>query len=589
MARDFGFSFAGGGGDVVAIRVDLVVSSDTDPIQRGCAETRVGISTNGSAGVLLETRVVDYSISGGWNSTVANVSYPLPGEDGSWGRADWTSDDLEDPGFGVAVEVTNSGGEDLFAFVQCLSVTATINCSDPGGCLPMPVTTGSTLPPPTRNGTDATEEGEETRSDTELSDLSPLAVALAIGVAVLVCASVSVTAAAVWMYSRTNRKRKQYKREKRDGEKNIWLSNVEVLTERKIGRGNFGDVYMGNWNQLQVACKLVRTDNGRKADAKNKLIGEITILKSLKHPNVLQFLGLFVPSSETTAKSGTAEEYEGEEEGEWQGKGMEGGGSLTQGEEWTRIYIITEYMEGGNLEDVLKWSKTVRDSDLLKIISDVIKGMIYLHDEWNITHRDLASRNILLNNNEPSNWTAKIADFGLSVSYRSSSSSQSLGDKGKGKSSSSTLSIQLVDGEDGESVDFPVRTTAPEVLNLLLNEGGGGGEISFDPKSDVWSFGILLWETFAKGQKPFSGIGGDDVKNLVRGCKGPPLLGPEGSPTAVKKTVADCLNPDPNKRPRFSDILTTFGGDFVTVSILSDDDDDVKRNGYGGFGNYNTK
>eukprot|EP01137_Pigoraptor_chileana_P009023 Opistho-2@56664 len=178
-------------------------------------------------------------------------------------------------------------------------------------------------------------------------------------------------------------------------------------------------------------------------------------------------------------------------------------------------YILTEYMPKGNLLDFLR-NPTERarldPTILMFMASQVSAGMQYL-EERNFIHRDLAARNCLV----AENYKVKVADFGLS---------------------------RLIEDEytAREGAKFPIKWTAPEAL--LYNV--------FTTKSDVWAFGILLWEIATYGDSPYPGVElGLVLDKLEAGYRMPQ---PDGCPDEVYEVMLDCWKFDPATRPTFKDI-----------------------------------
>ncbi|XP_004712093.2 tyrosine-protein kinase CSK [Echinops telfairi] len=143
---------------------------------------------------------------------------------------------------------------------------------------------------------------------------------------------------------------------------------------------------------------------------------------------------------------------------------------------------------------------------LLKFSLDVCEAMEYLEGN-NFVHRDLAARNVLVSEDN----VAKVSDFGLT---KEASSTQ---DTGK----------------------LPVKWTAPEALR----------EKKFSTKSDVWSFGILLWEIYSFGRVPYPRIPLKDVVPRVE--KGYKMDAPDGCPPAVYEIMKNCWHLDAAVRPSF--------------------------------------
>ncbi|KFP87940.1 Tyrosine-protein kinase CSK, partial [Acanthisitta chloris] len=137
---------------------------------------------------------------------------------------------------------------------------------------------------------------------------------------------------------------------------------------------------------------------------------------------------------------------------------------------------------------------------------DVCEAMEYLEAN-NFVHRDLAARNVLVSEDN----IAKVSDFGLT---KEASSTQ---DTGK----------------------LPVKWTAPEALR----------EKKFSTKSDVWSFGILLWEIYSFGRVPYPRIPLKDVVPRVE--KGYKMDAPDGCSAVVYEVMKKCWTLDPVHRPSF--------------------------------------
>lgn len=181
------------------------------------------------------------------------------------------------------------------------------------------------------------------------------------------------------------------------------------------------------------------------------------------------------------------------------------------------VYMLTEYMANGNLVDFLRsrGRQLIDSSQLIYFARDVAQGMQYMEAK-NFVHRDLAARNILLDDN----MIAKISDFGL-AKIQSQAGKNQYTSRGK----------------------FPVKWTAPEALR----------HSQFTNKSDVWSYGVLLWEIFSYGRVPYPRVPIQDVVKYIE--KGYRMDFPENTPPAIAAIMADCWIFDPNQRPTFDDLL----------------------------------
>ncbi|XP_043926382.1 ephrin type-B receptor 1 isoform X2 [Protopterus annectens] len=186
------------------------------------------------------------------------------------------------------------------------------------------------------------------------------------------------------------------------------------------------------------------------------------------------------------------------------------------------VMIITEFMENGALDSFLRQNDgqfTV--IQLVGMMRGIAAGMKYL-SEMNYVHRDLAARNILVN----SNLVCKVSDFGLSRYLQDDTSDPTYTSSLGGK--------------------IPVRWTAPEAIAYR----------KFTSASDVWSYGIVMWEVMSFGERPYWDMSNQDVINAIeQDYRLPP---PMDCPAALHQLMLDCWQKDRNARPRFAEIVNTL-------------------------------
>lgn len=182
------------------------------------------------------------------------------------------------------------------------------------------------------------------------------------------------------------------------------------------------------------------------------------------------------------------------------------------------ICLVTEYMEKGSLSEYLRTRgrQRVTLKDQVRFARDTCAGMAYLESK-KVVHRDLAARNILISED----YTAKVCDFGLASREKFSD-------------------IYM---NSGTGCRIPIKWTAPESLRL--------GE--FSPKSDMWSFGILLYEIYSFGRLPYPKIPLADVVKYVE--SGYRMEAPEGCPPSIYDIMKRAWKAEPKERPSFADIL----------------------------------
>ncbi|XP_067423960.1 tyrosine-protein kinase receptor Tie-1 isoform X1 [Emydura macquarii macquarii] len=266
----------------------------------------------------------------------------------------------------------------------------------------------------------------------------------------------------------------------------------DIKFEDMIGEGNFGQVIRAmikkDGLKMNAAIKMLK-EFASENDHRD-FAGELEVLCKLgHHPNIINLLGAC------------------------ENKGY--------------LYIAIEYAPYGNLLDFLRKSRvletdpafakehgtasTLTSQQLLQFASDVAKGMQYLSEKQFI-HRDLAARNILVGEN----LASKIADFGLS----------------RGEE----VYVKKTMGR------LPVRWMAIESLNYSV----------YTTKSDVWSFGVLLWEIVSLGGTPYCGMTCAELyEKLPQGYR---MEKPRNCDDEVYELMKQCWRDRPYERPPFAQI-----------------------------------
>ncbi|KAM6163900.1 tyrosine-protein kinase Srms [Rhynchocyon petersi] len=194
------------------------------------------------------------------------------------------------------------------------------------------------------------------------------------------------------------------------------------------------------------------------------------------------------------------------------------------------VYIVTELMRKGNLQCYLSGPEGTALSlaHLLSFACQVAEGMGYL-EEQRIVHRDLAARNVLVGDN----LACKVADFGLARLLKEDVYSPSSGTK------------------------IPVKWTAPEAANYRI----------YSLKSDVWSFGVLLFEVFTYGQCPYEGMTNQEtLQQISRGYR---LPRPAACPAEMYMLMLECWKGSPEDRPTFASLLERLGASYGHFHLVS--------------------
>jgi len=275
-----------------------------------------------------------------------------------------------------------------------------------------------------------------------------------------------------------------------------------------LGKGGFSKVFRAydTIRKREVALKFFYGSLSDKYD----IIGEINRMDDLVHPNVIRHYDATI--IESTSVIGELE----------------------------KIQVgIMEYANAGDLTDILKAKSKIL---IQKVISDILDGLKYLHDNG-IIHRDLKPTNILLSRSEGGPLVAKIADFGISKK------------------------IGLDDRVESTQLLGSVEYMAPEQFNP--KKYGIEGQTSTN--LDLWSLGIIIYELFTR-TTPFgnrsTGLSNEEILSniLFKDIVIEYNLLEEPYRTIVKR----CLMKNANERVQKPDELINILNKVVSVEDLKD-------------------
>ncbi|XP_028933748.1 ephrin type-A receptor 1 isoform X1 [Ornithorhynchus anatinus] len=180
------------------------------------------------------------------------------------------------------------------------------------------------------------------------------------------------------------------------------------------------------------------------------------------------------------------------------------------------MMIVTEFMENGALDAFLRaHEEQLGAGQLVSMLQGIASGMSYLNDRGYV-HRDLAARNILVSRG----LRCKVSDFGLSRLLENDTEGTYETQGGK----------------------IPIRWTAPEAIAHRI----------FTAASDVWSFGVVMWEVLSFGDKPYGDMTNQEVmKSIEDGYRLPP---PVDCPAPLYELMKSCWAHERARRPRFRQI-----------------------------------
>lgn len=188
--------------------------------------------------------------------------------------------------------------------------------------------------------------------------------------------------------------------------------------------------------------------------------------------------------------------------------------------EGTEMMLVLELAELGPLHKYLKTHRNMSVRNILELMKQVAEGMQFLESRQ-FVHRDLAARNVLL----VSETFCKISDFGMS----------------KALGLDSQYYIAPTAGK------WPLKWYAPECIC----------KFKFSSKSDVWSYGVTLWEATSYGLKPYASMKGPELMDFID--RGDRLSQPEMCPDDVYELMTSCWRTEAKDRPSFHDVVKQMG------------------------------
>ncbi|GFY53851.1 tyrosine-protein kinase transmembrane receptor Ror2 [Trichonephila inaurata madagascariensis] len=277
----------------------------------------------------------------------------------------------------------------------------------------------------------------------------------------------------------------------------------DIIYIRDIGQGAFGRVFQAKAPGLlkgeeftMVAVKMLKEEASE--DLQTDFEREACLMSEFDHPNIVKLLGVCAVGKPMCLLF------------EYMGKG-----DLN---EFLRNCSPTNYIVRTANGDIYN-DVRLTHMDLLNVSRQIAAGMTYL-SERKFVHRDLATRNCLVSED----MVVKISDFGLSQKI---------------------YTANYYKGNDHDAI--PIRWMPLE--SILYNK--------FTVESDVWAYGVVLWEIFSFALQPYYGLTHEEVVKYIK--EGNVLQCPENTPIPIYQLMKACWNRKHSNRPSFKTIYKTLG------------------------------
>ncbi|XP_039986197.1 tyrosine-protein kinase receptor UFO [Xiphias gladius] len=271
----------------------------------------------------------------------------------------------------------------------------------------------------------------------------------------------------------------------------VMVDRHKLTLGKTLGEGEFGSVMEGLLTQEESVLKVAVKTMKIAICTRSEMedfLREAACMKEFDHPNVMRLLGVCLQTVES--------------------------------EGYPSPVVILPYMKHGDLHSYLLYSRLgdcpvyLPSQMLVKFMTDIARGMEYLSSK-NFIHRDLAARNCMLNEN----MNVCVADFGLSK--------------------------KIYNGDyyrQGRISKMPVKWIAIESL----------ADRVYTTKSDVWSFGVTMWEIATRGQTPYPGVENSEIYDYLR--QGNRLKQPPDCLDSIYALMFSCWLLSPKDRPSFESL-----------------------------------
>ncbi|KAK9521229.1 hypothetical protein VZT92_021052 [Zoarces viviparus] len=268
----------------------------------------------------------------------------------------------------------------------------------------------------------------------------------------------------------------------------VMVDRHKLTLGKTLGEGEFGSVMEGLLTQEEAVLKVAVKTMKIAICTRSEMedfLREAACMKEFDHANVMRLLGVCLQTVES--------------------------------EGYPSPVVILPYMKHGDLHSYLLYSRLgdcpvyLPSQMLVKFMADIARGMEYLGRK-NFIHRDLAARNCMLNEN----MNVCVADFGLSK--------------------------KIYNGDyyrQGRISKMPVKWIAIESL----------ADRVYTTKSDVWSFGVTMWEIATRGQTPYPGVENSEIYDYLR--QGNRLKQPPDCLDSIYSLMFSCWLLSPKDRPPF--------------------------------------
>jgi len=265
-----------------------------------------------------------------------------------------------------------------------------------------------------------------------------------------------------------------------------------------IASGNYGEVFKGELSEGRLGRTMktivaVKVCRGKTSEtAQDNLMKEAALMALFDHRNVLSLIGV-----------------------------------ITTPRDMAAMLVIAYCDHESLLEYVREHGTETAIATKLTFCTEVAQGLEYI-SSLRVIHRDVAARNILLD----ALLVCKVADFGLATALSDSKEYARL-DKSDDKD------------KNGDNNEMPLRWAAPEVIT----------NSRFSTQSDIWAFGVMIWEVFSNGKIPYEGFTLPEAAAKIREGVVLPKLPANMCPDEIHQTLmAVCFRIDVATRPTFRDI-----------------------------------